>query len=299
MAKFQAKNGQIPNFVKNGKEADFWYVDCIDATLWWLIALGEFKRDEKFFNRFEKEIQKAIAWLSAREHPNFYLLSQQEGADWADLMPRKGFVLYSNVLWYQVKKIYKIKTALKTKAYFNYFFNAEKIPQKTIKENSRLIKFLNFAKIKKEKYLLSYFSFGERGKDVDVFGNLLAILFDLISQKRKREILKYFLSRKANKPFPVRVVLKPISKEYPYMKMHNNQNKIFSYHNGGIRPFVGAFWVLVLRENGFKKEAQADLEILAEINLKYNFNEWFNPETKRAMGKSGQSWNAGTFLLLK
>src|SRR3970040_2140940 len=36
----QAANGQIPKFVGlRGQEADFWYLGCIDATLWWLIAL--------------------------------------------------------------------------------------------------------------------------------------------------------------------------------------------------------------------------------------------------------------------
>ena len=37
----QAPNGQIPKFVAPERsEADFWYLGCIDATLWWLIALA-------------------------------------------------------------------------------------------------------------------------------------------------------------------------------------------------------------------------------------------------------------------
>src|SRR6185369_6195007 len=40
LAAHQAPNGQIPKFVKPQlQEADFWYSGCIDATLWWLIAL--------------------------------------------------------------------------------------------------------------------------------------------------------------------------------------------------------------------------------------------------------------------
>src|SRR5690606_2181211 len=44
LAAHQAPNGQIPKFVqaRNGPtgrplqhEADFWYLGCIDATLWW------------------------------------------------------------------------------------------------------------------------------------------------------------------------------------------------------------------------------------------------------------------------
>src|SRR5688572_29633308 len=39
LAEHQAPNGQIPKFVDvSRREADFWYLGCIDATLWWLIG---------------------------------------------------------------------------------------------------------------------------------------------------------------------------------------------------------------------------------------------------------------------
>src|SRR5262249_38087912 len=41
LARHQAANGQIPKFVDpHRREADFWYVGCIDSTLWWLIAVA-------------------------------------------------------------------------------------------------------------------------------------------------------------------------------------------------------------------------------------------------------------------
>src|SRR5436853_3960203 len=40
LARHQAANGQIPKYVDPvGGTADFWYLGCIDATLWWLIAI--------------------------------------------------------------------------------------------------------------------------------------------------------------------------------------------------------------------------------------------------------------------
>jgi len=46
LAADQANNGQIPNYIKpETKTADFWYLGCIDATLWWLIAI-------KFFDEY-------------------------------------------------------------------------------------------------------------------------------------------------------------------------------------------------------------------------------------------------------
>ena len=45
LAAGQAANGQIPKFVDpDGCDADFWYVGCIDATLWWLIAVDHVRR---------------------------------------------------------------------------------------------------------------------------------------------------------------------------------------------------------------------------------------------------------------
>src|SRR5580692_3969400 len=41
LAEHQAPNGQIAKFVDlHRREADFWYLGCIDSTLWWLAALA-------------------------------------------------------------------------------------------------------------------------------------------------------------------------------------------------------------------------------------------------------------------
>ena len=45
------------------------------------------------------------------EHQRFFLLQQNEATDWADIMPRSGFVLYSNALWYLVKRLYALPKA--------------------------------------------------------------------------------------------------------------------------------------------------------------------------------------------
>ena len=52
-------------------------------------------------------VAKAIQWLEAQEHQRFFLLQQNEASDWADIMPRSGFVLYTNALWYCVKQLYR------------------------------------------------------------------------------------------------------------------------------------------------------------------------------------------------
>src|SRR5580692_3351893 len=65
LAEHQAPNGQIPKFVDvQRSEADFWYLGCIDSTLWWLIGLHCLG----LRRRYTKRIQLALQWLLAQEH---------------------------------------------------------------------------------------------------------------------------------------------------------------------------------------------------------------------------------------
>jgi glycogen debranching enzyme len=303
LAKYQADNGQIPFYVKpEEKEVDFYYLGCIDATLWWLIAIKLFDKNTSYNleKKLKININKAINWLKCQEHPNFYLLQQNEASDWADLMPRSGFVLYSNALWYWTKKLYNLSNTQNTKDYFNYIFANKKIPQKITKQNPRLTKFLEY-KNNKNKFYPSFVNYSFSGQEVDVFGNILACLSGLADNKTSKEITNYFVKQKANKSYPIKSVLKPIKKKdilwRKYMK-HYNLNKPYQYHNGGIWPFIGGWWVVLL-SNIDKPLARKELEKLAELNQKnhWQFNEWFHAKNNKAMGVDHQSWNAAMYIM--
>jgi hypothetical protein len=106
----------------------------------------------------------------------------------------------------------------------------------------------------------------------------------------------------ANDPYPVRVVCAPILEKSvlwrPYMSRHR-QNFAWQYHNGGIWPFVGAFWVMALAQAGLRAEAEAELGKVAQANALGNwaFTEWLHGRTLAPQGMAGQSWNAASFLL--
>ncbi len=127
LAAHQAPNGQIPKFVDaSRREADFWYLGCIDSTLWWLIAiafLDERRKPRGLRRRYATQIKLALQWLLAQEHQRFFLLQQNEASDWADIMPRSGFVLYTNALWYHVKQLYRVPNTKQTRESFNGLFH--------------------------------------------------------------------------------------------------------------------------------------------------------------------------------
>lgn len=306
LAANQADNGQIPNYVKPGEGyADFWKLGCIDATLWWLIALKAYDRgtkDKKLRLSLKKKADKAINWLSCQEHPKSRLLVQNEASDWADIFPRSGKVLYSNSLWLKVKEEYGLKDLSGTKkSFFDNFYPFDDDLEKVERPDNPTIKEI-VKSAKEANYFLSYLNYFFWGKDLDVYGNSLALIFAAAKKKLSKRIIENILSCRRYKNLPIPVLFYPIkanSREWrKYMESHK-QNFPQQYHNGGVWPFASCFWAMALFRNGFEKEAGRELEKIAGANSLKNwqFNEWFHAKTGKAMGMKGQSWNAGAFLL--
>ncbi len=306
LARFQARNGQIPNFVKpGGNEANFWHFGCIDATLWWLIALKFHERysgNGKLPPALASRAEKAISWLLCQEHPSRCLLVQNEASDWADIMPRSGHVLYSNALWFRVKTLYRLPDAGRTKEWFNRTF----FPFSGNGRRNGSGGFYTIDKIRKENrpafHYLSFVHYLSWGRDVDLYGNVLALLFDLPPERLRRKIFGFLRRAGRNGSGPIPVALNPIRKGSihwrEYMERHN-LNVPYQYHNGGVWPFVGCFWAMALAREGKTGLAETELRKVAERNRvnDWQFNEWFHGTRGKPMGMPGQSWNAAMFLL--
>src|SRR6185503_1932520 len=299
LAEFQAPNGQIPKFVApDRREADFWYLGCIDATLWWLIALALL--DERLaqrgirrglLRRHRRRITLALQWLGAQEHQRFYLLQQNEASDWADIMPRSGFVLYTNALWYHVKRLYRLPHAAQTRASFNGLFH----PFSAGIAEYRRARLLNEYVLKKARnrdLYLSFVNFSFFGDEGDAFGNALAVIYGLAQPPLARKILRALMRARVHQPYPLRAVVRPIRERSalwrPYMHRHR-QNAAWQYHNGGIWPMVGAFWVAALVSQGERREAQAALIQLARTCAldDWGFTEWLHGKRLSPRGMRG------------
>lgn len=305
LAEHQASNGQIAKFVDLQKhEADFWYVGCIDSTLWWLVAIAFLDRRSRTValrRRYAGRIKLAIQWLLAQEHQRFFLLQQNEASDWADIMPRSGFVLYTNALWYFVKRLFRIAHAADTHANFNGLFH----PFSAGIADYRRAKLLNDYALRhsRERDLyLSFVNFSFFGEEGDVFGNVLAVLLGLADRRASTRTLDALAKARVNDPYPVRAVARPISRNSPlwraYMSRHR-QNYAWQYHNGGIWPMVGGFWIAALVATGRLVEAKRELVKLARVCSlgDWSFTEWLHGKTLAPRGMAGQSWNAAAFLM--
>src|SRR5690606_5938271 len=282
--------------------ADFWYLGCIDATLWWLliIALLDELQGSTLRKRLQAQVRQAIVWLECQEHQHFRLLQQNEASDWADIMPRSGFVLYTNALWYVVKRLYDLPHADATRRNANqlfYPFSGHVAEYR----RARLLSHYSRRNARNQELYLSFVNFAFYGDEGDVFGNVPAILFGLADESDAHRIIKALERAAVHEPYPVRVVCDPILEASflwrPYMSRHQ-QNFAWQYHNGGIWPFVGAFWVAALSATGLNDAARRELVKLARANEvgDWAFNEWLHGRTYEPGGMDGQSWNAGAFL---
>jgi glycogen debranching enzyme len=305
LAARQAGNGQIPKYVDpEGLDADFWYLGCIDATLWWLIAVDHLRRSGAVEpTRWEAAAQRALAWLLAQEHPHFRLLQQNEASDWADIMPRSGFVLYSNALWHYVKRRFAVEALEQTRHHFNHLFQPfdGDLPDY---HRARLLRHFARRGRRDPGMYLSFVNFAFAGNEGDVFGNLLAVLCGACGESAGHRIVRTITAARAAEPWPMRVVLHPLARSHelwrPYMARHR-QNHVHQYHNGGVWPFVGGFWVMALVHLGLDRAAKQALQDVAEANAHadWRFTEWFHGRTLEPSGMAGQSWNAATFLLAR
>jgi len=304
LARHQAANGQIPNFVRPGGEADFWYLGCIDATLWWLLAVDFLDAGcaPGLRRRLRTAVARALAWLRCQEHPRLQLLVQGEASDWADIMPRAGFVLYSNALWYRVKQRYAQPDAEATRGAFEQIFDPWSAPAHADERRADVLRAYVRSGARRGDLYLSFVGFASWGEEGDVFGNLLALIFGLADAPRAERILHALMAAQVHRPYPVRAVVTPIAREDPrwraYMLRHR-QNLPWQYHNGGIWPHLGAFWTIAVDRLRGRAAAERELLMLARANRlgAWRFSEWLHGRLGRARGMPQQSWNAAGFLL--
>ena len=156
-----------------------------------------------------------------------------------------------------------------------------------LKENPRLKILKVFVKKdRNDPSYLSFVNYSYAGYEGDVFGNILACILGLADDKKIKRVTSYLIREKANQPWPIKAVLNPIKTNdklwREYMGRHDRINRSKRYHNGGIWPFIGGFWVILLSMVD-EKLAKRELIGLAQLNNMDNwaFREWFDGQTDR------------------
>jgi glycogen debranching enzyme len=289
LSRYQSKNGQIPNAVdrysKRKPHVDF---ASIDSTLWYLIGQNLYSiryQDRSFSHKLGKNIIQANKWLACQDTGERGMLTQLPTTDWQDAFPHKyGYVISTQALYYKILKIGKFQN-----------------------EAARLKKAVNSdpeSKLWNGTFYSAYRwknhnNFKEIGNWFDSLGNLLSIIFGLADKGMGYKIISYIIKNKINKPFPVKAIFPSLKKGGKYWHEYfedSDARNPDSYLNGGIWPYLGAFYILSLIKLNKMALAEKELADLAKANLEGNFPEWIHPKSKENFGRL-QAWDAGMYIL--
>ena len=323
----QSELGAIPNNVSVATgRLDHTNAGSVDSNLWYI--LGHYinckeRGDVPFLQGHWRSLEQALLWLRYQDSNGCGLLEVHEAADWADLLANRFNILYDNVLWYAALRAMAAMADALGEEGGGYAAMASDVRHKL-----RIVLWVGpenneewgpscpgHAEWKctlsqvdpvliKRPFFLPYMAFRDYGDYCDVFGNLLAILFGVANPAQEQRILDYLYQVGIAEPYPVRVlhpVIYPGSKDWREYYRNNNLNLPDQYHNGGIWPFVGGFYVVALVKAGRLEEARKQLGKLAEVNClgtrqEWEFNEWCHGRTGRPMGYPHQAWSAGMFI---
>jgi glycogen debranching enzyme len=321
VAGFQKPVGQIPNKISaRGDKVCFGEGGCVDSSLWYPIAALEYykaSKDEKFLFAHIYKIEKAIFWAHCLDVNNDHLIETNEGSDWMDMLIRSGRVLYDNALLYgamnaadEIRKILGMEKkyqryAENLKESFNLFFWPEKKDLDMVRKRfgfSGLDKDIEIALGAGERsYYLADSGFRRFDSRCDVFANTLAIIFDLADKEKTRKILDFFEREKVYEPYPVRVLTPPICDDDQFRSWHFRETELpylqrpGNYHNGGVWPFAGGFYVAMMKKLG-KNTKEIENRLIEANSLGENrFSEWIS-SFGEPCGSANQTWSAAMLI---
>jgi glycogen debranching enzyme len=301
-----------------------------DAIPWFIIGLEYYVRtyqDAELLAELRPALEKSLLALRYQDITQDGLLTANEARDWADLLANHGHVLYSNVLY-----VGALRSAARL---FRQLGDVPRVEHYAA-ETQRVIGLINLrlwitnnpeqqeavarmgvdwerdfgmvhGLLMWRPYYLAYIDFRSWGDYCDGLGNVLAVLLDVAPSDRAHQIIHHLHATGMTDPFPLRVLDPVIHEGSPDWREYYrnfNLNRPYQYHNGGIWPFAGGFYVAMLVKAGRHDEAGRALVQLAELNRQgrdgeWEFNEWMHGKTGRPMGNGWQAWSAGMFLFAR
>lgn len=316
-------NGQVPSNVSiDNHRPDYSGVGgicSIDSGMWLIIACWEYARasgDIQLLREYKETLQRIMFWLEAHDSNNDGLLEIPEAGDWTDLFGRSYNVLYDETLWFRANLCYGriLDKFGDWRSASRYFRNAstakaaitEKFwPSSKRDNNARGYSFAdNQNSIGDTQYLIAQVTPFDFDWRCDVYGNILAFLFDVVDFEKANRTFRYLWGVGVNEPFPTSNLYPAVQAGDPSWRDYYTVNLLNlpdHYHNGGIWPFIGGKWVRYINKLGFRDLALHELARLAQINRagineEWEFNEWAHGKTGKPMGKAYQAWSCSEFL---
>jgi glycogen debranching enzyme len=306
----------------------------VDSNMWFILGHYNYYRhaqDLDFLRTNWDKIEKAFLWLRYQDFNDCGLIEVHEAGDWEDLLSIRGNVLYDNVLYAYTWDVMAELARILGQNTKQYHEQGEIVRQKinlllwvtrggkdwrnpSVAERLEKITAAHqewhwvaepmMGVLWERPFYLQYVTYRDYGDYFDLLGNSLAILTGLADEDKTGQILDYVYRAGIDLPYPGKAiypVIQPGHRHWREYYRNRNLNLPHQYHNGGIWPMVGGFYVAALVKAGRKLDAEHQLEKLAEANRQglrheWEFNEFLHGITGRPLGAVGNAWSAGMFI---
>ena len=275
-----------------------------DSGLWWIIGSSILSPDPV-------TCDAVLQWYACQDVDQSGLLSMQESADWQDLFCTRGKGLYLNCLYVlALQAAGRHEHADRVRSLIDQFFwyhgdgnllrhirhtfSTESVQAQDSLGRQRWLPHKHA--LVSEHYYLPWLGFRACGEWFDSLGHALAILAGVPSPEQIARIVS-FVRRYCLAERPMKALTPYIQPGSPdWREYYGMLNVPAHYHNGGIWPFIGGFWVAALVKCGLQNEAEEALSRLALLNRDGEFNEWHHGVTGEPLGVHDQAWSAGMYL---
>jgi Amylo-alpha-1,6-glucosidase len=305
----------------------------VDAGSLFVIALHEHLShhdDAGLREQAVPAVHRAVQWLTGRDMNQEGLIDSPQAGDWMDsTLVRSGKTLYNNVLFYRA-----LVCAAELCDHDPYFGMAADLNERInfafwpqpgtdwrwmvaplgaatdVRDRGRYphparqAAFAAAARPDRAFYLshIEYASFVDK---CDVLANVLAVLYDIAEPDRAAQIMAALHEHSQKLAAPISTYLEPIQADDPagMYKQHADRfqgerwrNRPGDYHNAGIWPYIGGYYVCALAKVGMVEQAEAELIRLCACGLETQFNEWLNFSSGDPGGNPRQAWNAALLV---
>lgn len=254
LAGIKMKNNHKPGYNQDkGKNP------ATDPNILLLITLGRYvakTNDKELIRSNLSKIHLIIDWLEKQERQG--LIYGANYSTWQDIVKKKGFALYTNVLYYEALiSISKLLWRVDVK---NEFLEKARIVKQKINDE-----FWD----KKQGHYIDYYNEKKRSTVFSSDGNFFAIIFDIADKKQAELIL-----HKAEKIGISKDV--PSYTNYPRYGYPEVFTPLFlvgmqDYNDYGVCwTWLGCLHSMALSKSGQHKEAETVLDKLSELIMKDN-----------------------------
>jgi len=298
LAKNQTEHGHIPSLVHDADDRG-----ASDTTPLFLLAAGIFRKVSCEPGFLSEAVEKAMLWMDFQSPSDRSLVAQQPTSDWRDEQWVIGKGLYVNTLVYSYLRLLdKHDKAEKLRDEMGRFTITKDTMHHHVHEGL----------VVKHKPYYAFWSYKMYSSErFDLLGNCLAILSGIAAPSRADDMVSWIEEEfegmrergEINVDIPPNFFpfVKPTDPDW--LERYAKYNNPGEYHNGGIWPFIGGFYVAALVAAKRFKLAEEKLVALTRCiklsrteNLEYGFNEWIKAQDGKPMGQDWQTWSASMYL---